>query len=175
VKRRVPLSIATSFIIVFSQTAPRARFEVASVKPASPDTQTAFLQVTPGRLRVQKGTPRALSVLAYGIEGWQLSADPRGSLPTIRTSRPPRRGTQNNQRKRKTEALGAGGFVFLIVPTRRPPSQGPGQPRPAFCDHPHCGVEGRKRSLDGKGISMADWQKARPAPRPRMRLPSSQR
>lgn len=49
------------------------------------------------------------------------------------------------------------GTCIPYRPDAPPPSlTAPGQPRPNYCDYPHLGRRGRNRTLDGKGISIAD-------------------
>ena len=73
------LLLAGSAIIAAGQKEPaaaHAEFEVASVKPNISDTDMAYVQALPGRLLMQNFAARALILLAYGIEGYQISGGP---------------------------------------------------------------------------------------------------
>jgi uncharacterized protein (TIGR03435 family) len=75
---RILSLVAFASVIAVGQTnAPpsRAEFSVASVKPSAPG-ESAFVQVTPGMLRMKNCTPRCMLLIAYGIEGYQISGGP---------------------------------------------------------------------------------------------------
>src|SRR5712691_2353422 len=60
-----------------AQTVARPEFEVASIKPASPDARGMFIRTAPGgRVNVTNMTLKELIVLAYRIQPYQISGGP---------------------------------------------------------------------------------------------------
>jgi uncharacterized protein (TIGR03435 family) len=75
------LLLVTAFpgALAFSQTEVvpgRSEFDVASVRPNASIGGEAYVQVVPGRLRMQNVAPRSMIQLAYGVEGYQISGGP---------------------------------------------------------------------------------------------------
>jgi uncharacterized protein (TIGR03435 family) len=56
----------------------------------------------------------------------------------------------------KMQASTAGTCIAYNPDAPPPPVPEPGQPRPNFCDFPHLGHQGQNRTLDGKGLRIAD-------------------
>jgi uncharacterized protein (TIGR03435 family) len=57
--------------------------------------------------------------------------------------------------KEKIQPSTAGSCIPYRVDAPPPAAPERGEPRPNFCDYPHYGRQGRNRTLDGKGISIA--------------------
>lgn len=55
---------------------PRLEFEVATIKPNPGEPGKAYVQPLPGRLLMQNFTVRTMSLLAYGVEDYQISGAP---------------------------------------------------------------------------------------------------
>jgi uncharacterized protein (TIGR03435 family) len=72
---KMPLLAAVLPVIAWSQNPPTA-FEVASIKPSGRLSEGALFQAVPGRLLMENFEPRALIVLAWGLEGYQITRDP---------------------------------------------------------------------------------------------------
>jgi hypothetical protein len=77
--------------VVASQSA-LAQFEVVSVRPSARPDGEAYVQVVPGRLRMQNVAARTLIQLAYGLESYQISGGPSWISSAASISRPRRRG-----------------------------------------------------------------------------------
>jgi uncharacterized protein (TIGR03435 family) len=62
--------------IAIAQTGSAPKFEVASIKPSAPDSDT-FMKAHPGgRLEISRATLRALTALAYRVQPFQVSEGP---------------------------------------------------------------------------------------------------
>jgi len=72
---KVSLLAAVLPVIAWSQNTPSA-FEVASIKPNGSLSERALLQAVPGRLLMENFAPRALIVLAWGLERYQVTGGP---------------------------------------------------------------------------------------------------
>ena len=185
-------------VVGFGQVAvpsDRAQFDVASVRPNANAGGEAYVQVIPGRLRMQNIAARMLIQLAYGVEAYQVSGGPswitsdrfdieakaegnpstqqmegpmllslledRFELAVHReTKQMPVYEIRQLNKNGKMQPSTAGSCIPYRPDAPPPPVADPGQPRSNFCDYPHLGRQGRNRTLDGKGISIADMAKA---------------
>jgi uncharacterized protein (TIGR03435 family) len=187
---------ALTAAVAFCQTAipPAAlQFEIASVRPTANPGGEAYVQVVPGRLRMQNVAARTLIRLANGVEAYQISGGPswiasdrfdieakaEGSPSTHQMQGPMLRALLEDRFKLAAHRQTKQTPVYemrLLDGTKMRPSTGercipyrqdapppaitePNQPRPDFCDYPHLGRQGQNRTLDGKGVTVADIAK----------------
>jgi uncharacterized protein (TIGR03435 family) len=186
---------AISAVAAFGQSPGRSEFDVASVKPNGGTSGEAYVQVVPGRLRMQNIPVRNLIQLAYGVEGYQIYGGPtwiasdrfdieakaEGSPSTQKMQGAMLQALLEDRFKlavhRETKQMpvyeirlmnGSGklqpstaGNCIPYRPDAPPPAVSQaGESRPNYCDYPHLGRKGQNRTLDGKGISIAEMGKA---------------
>src|ERR1041385_4073631 len=76
-RQTIPWLLAAILAIAFAQTEMKPQFEVASIKPADPNSRGTFIRNSPGgRLTITNMTLKEMMVMAWRVQPYQIQGGP---------------------------------------------------------------------------------------------------